>query len=42
MRALERPSDAIVVDARLQLIGVVEQIVNLLKAKHPVKDGERP
>ena len=31
--ALERPADAIVVDARLQFQDVVEQIVNALKAK---------
>jgi carbohydrate kinase (thermoresistant glucokinase family) len=31
--ALERPSDAIVVDARLQFQDVVEQIVSALKAK---------
>ena len=31
--ALERPSDAIVVDARLPSQDVVEQIVNTLKAK---------
>jgi gluconokinase len=37
--ALERPSDAIVVDARLPFQDVVEQIVNALKEKQPAKDG---
>ena len=37
--ALERPSDAIAVDARLPFQDVVEQIVNALKQKQPAKDG---
>jgi carbohydrate kinase (thermoresistant glucokinase family) len=37
--ALERPADAIVVDARRPFQDVVEQIVNALKANPPVKDG---
>jgi shikimate kinase len=39
LAALERPSDAIVVDARLPFQDVVEQIVNALKEKQPAKDG---
>jgi carbohydrate kinase (thermoresistant glucokinase family) len=37
--ALEMPSDAIVVDARLPFQDVVEQILNALKKKQPAKDG---
>ena len=37
--ALERPADAIVVDARRPLEDVVEQIVCALKSPPPAKDG---
>jgi gluconokinase len=40
--ALERPTDSIVVDARLPFPDVVEQIVHALKANRPAKDRESP